>query len=256
VPAVILDKPVERAALSGLFADFGRIADVVGYCVDQRRRCGFGCFKYKSTGVSAEWDIRLLRAMREGLGGEIRIRWDPNAAYSPAQAATIAGQLDDLGLEFFEDPTGGTPGMAAVRARVRTPLATNMCVTQFDHLPDALHRHGVDVLLADIYMWGGVQSLVELADVAGLLGFDMAIHSLFETGIGTAANLHMASAFANVRRATDFGLHVLEEEMTQPPLLPVVDGRIAVPDGPGLGVMPDPEATGRRLVGEAIVIES
>jgi len=253
VPALILDKPVDRPALAALFNDHGRIKDVVGYCLERRRESGFTCFKYKSTGSNPAWDIAVLRALREQLGQTVKLRWDPNAAYPPAQASLITAELDELGLEFFEDPTAGIAGMASLRSRMRTRLATNMCVIQFDHLAAALRQPCVDVLLADISMWGGVQSIVELAELSPLLGFEVAIHSLFETGIGSAANLHLAAALGPIRRATDFGLHVLEAEVTMPSLLPVQAGRVRVPAGPGLGVMPEPESLRRYQTDEIAI---
>jgi glucarate dehydratase len=128
--------------------------------------------------------------------------------------------------------------MAQVRAHAATKLATNMCVITFDQLAHVVRQPCVDVVLADVVMWGGPQSIVDLAAVLPLLGLELTIHSAFEVGIGTAMNLQLAAALAPIRRAIDFGLENMGAELITP-RIPVERGRVRVPTGPGLGVEPD-----------------
>ncbi|MBV9523613.1 MAG: hypothetical protein JO010_12505 [Alphaproteobacteria bacterium] len=240
LPAIILEKPVERRALAALFGDRGRIADIVAWAAAQRARYGFSCFKYKSAAVSGAWDVAVMTALREALGPEIRLRWDPNAGYAPAEATAIAARMEGLGLEFYEDPTDGPDGLARLRANVATPVATNMCVVQSDQLPYAISRGVTDVVLADLYMWGGIENYLALAATAAAHGIELAVHSLFETGIGTAANLHLAAGLAQIGRPNDCGLNWLADDAVVEPM-PIIDGRLGVPTGPGLGVSLDAE---------------
>lgn len=236
VPAIMLDRVEDYRTLPALFKDLGRINAVVGYCLAQREAHGFKCFKYKSAGLSPSWDVELMRALRRALGNDAALRWDPNAAYPVAEATALCGRMEELGLEFYEDPTDDISGMAALRTRVRTPLATNMCVVQLDHLASAIRRRPADVLLIDVYMWGGIENYLTMAATAKAYGFDIAVHSLFETGIGTAANLHLAAALPQIRHANDCGLHVLAADVVEPGPLAIEHGRMRVPDGPGWGV--------------------
>jgi glucarate dehydratase len=238
IPALLLDEPVDRRELPRLFADPARIQELVDHALHLRRDPGFTAFKVKCTGTSPAWDVAILRALRAALGNDVKLRWDPNASYPPAQAAVLCQQLEELNLEYYEDPTCNIAGMAQLRARMKTPLATNMCVVNFDHLATALRQPCVDVVLADLVMWGGPQSMVELGGLTPLFDFDLTIHSAFELGIGMAANLQIAAALDPVRRAIDFGLENMVHEIILPHI-PVHGGRVAVPDGPGLGVEPD-----------------
>jgi glucarate dehydratase len=244
IPALLLGAPVDRRELPRLFADPARIRELVDHALHLHRDAGFTAFKVKCTGTSPAWDVAVLRALRAALGDEVKLRWDPNASYPPAQATVLCQQLEELDLEYYEDPTRNIAGMAQLRARMKTPMATNMCVVNFDHLATALRQPCVDVVLADLVMWGGPQSMVELGDVTPLFGLDLTIHSAFELGIGMAANLQMAAALDPVRRAIDFGLENMAHELIVPHI-PVRGGRVAVPDGPGLGVEPDWDATAR-----------
>jgi glucarate dehydratase len=244
IPALLLDKPVDRRELPRLFADPARIRELVDHALHLHRDAGFTAFKVKCTGTSPAWDVTILRALRAALGDGVKLRWDPNASYPPAQATVLCQQLEELNLEYYEDPTRSIAGMAQLRARMKTPLATNMCVVNFDHLATVLRQPCVDVVLADLVMWGGPQSMVELGDVTPLFGLDLTIHSAFELGIGMAANLQIAAALDPVRRAIDFGLENMVHELIVPHI-PVRAGRVAVPDGPGLGVDPDWDAIAR-----------
>jgi glucarate dehydratase len=244
IPALLLDKPVDRRELPRLFADPARIRELVDHALHLHRDAGFTAFKVKCTGTSPAWDVTILRALRAALGHGVKLRWDPNASYPPAQATVLCQQLEELNLEYYVDPTRSIAGMAQLRARMKTPLATNMCVVNFDHLATVLRQSCVDVVLADLVMWGGLQSMVELGDVTPLFGLDLTIHSAFELGIGMAANLQIAAALDPVRRAIDFGLENMVHELIVPHI-PVRAGRVAVPDGPGLGVEPDWAAIAR-----------
>ncbi len=238
IPALLLDAPVDRAELPRLFAEPEALDALVEHALHLRHDPGFTAFKVKCTGSSPAWDVRILTVLRRALGNEVKLRWDPNASYPPAQATVLCQQLEALKLEYYEDPVHGIPGMMQLRTRMTTPLATNMCVVNFDHLVTALRQPCVDVVLADLVMWGGIQSMSELGGVTPLFGFDLTIHSAFELGLGMAANLQVAAALDPVRRAIDFGLENMEHELIVPHI-PVRDGRVAVPDGPGLGVEPD-----------------
>jgi len=238
IPALLLDEPVDRSELPRLFTDPGRLRAIVEHAVHLHRDPGFTAFKMKCTGTSPTWDIAVLHALRQALGPDVKLRWDPNASYPPAQATVLCQQLEELDLEYYEDPIHGIPGMTQLRARMKTPLATNMCVVNFDHLVTALRQPCVDVVLADLVMWGGIQSMVELGDVTPLFDFDLTIHSAFELGLGMAANLQVAAALDPVQRAIDFGLENMMHELIVPHI-PVRAGRVAVPDGPGLGVEPN-----------------
>jgi glucarate dehydratase len=238
IPALLLDQPVDRRELPRLFADPACVDKIVEHALHLHRHDGFTAFKVKCTGTSPTWDVTILTALREALGDAVKLRWDPNASYPPAQAIVLCQQLEHLNLEYYEDATRNIAAMAQLRTRMKTPLATNMCVVNFDHFATALRQPCVDVVLADLVMWGGPQSMIELGDVTPLFGFDLTIHSAFELGIGMAANLQIAAALDPVRRAIDFGLENMVHEIIRP-TIPVHGGRVAVPDGPGLGVEPD-----------------
>jgi len=103
----------------------------------------------------------------------------------------------------------------------------------------AIRRKAVDVVLGDLFMWGGIDAWRRMARTAHAYGLKPALHSVYETGIATVANLHLASALSEVEYPNDAGLHFLSSDVVAE-ALPVAGGQMQLPKGPGLGVTLDP----------------
>lgn len=237
LPAAILPKAVSREELTKHLDDLANTPKVVDFAREQVRKFGFRSFKLKSAAWSPEWDYKLLHELKEAMP-QARIRFDPNANYGPAAATALCQRLDHLGLEFFEDPTGELEGLARLRAAVKTPVATNMWVVKDEQLAPAIRRQAVDVVLGDLFMWGGIDALRRMAKAACAFGLKPALHSVYETGISTVANLHLASALPEVEYPNDASLHFMSADVLAEPQS-VVDGKMTLPKGDGLGVTLD-----------------
>jgi len=243
LPAAILPKAVSRDELTRHLEDLSNTPKVVDFTLEQVRKFGFRSFKLKSAAHSPEWDWKLLNELREALP-QARIRFDPNANYGPATATALCKRLDALGLEFFEDPTGELEGLARLKSAVKTPVATNMWVVKDEQLAPAIRRQAVDVVLGDLFMWGGIDALRRMAKAAHAFGLKPALHSVYETGIATVANLHLASALPEVEYPNDASLHFMSSDVLNESQI-VVDGKMQLPEGFGLGVTLDQAQLGR-----------
>lgn len=237
LPAAILPKAVSRGELTKHLDDLSNTPKVVVFAQEQVRKFGFRSFKLKSAAHSPEWDVKLLNELKEALP-ETRIRFDPNANYGPATATALCKRLDHLGLEFFEDPTGELEGIARLKAAVKTPVATNMWVVKDEQIAPAIRRQAVDVVLGDLFMWGGIDAVRRMAKSTHAFGLKPALHSVYETGIATVANLHLASALPEVEYPNDASLHFMSADVLAEPQT-VVDGKMTLPKGDGLGVTLD-----------------
>jgi glucarate dehydratase len=252
VGAVPLTGVVSRAELARYQADPANVAGQVEHVAALVRRHGFRTVKLKSTALEPAWDLAVVRALREALGDAIALRIDHNAALTPAQALPVCRALEPFGLEYFEDPTFGIAGMARLRRDLRTPLATNMCVTDRDSIVPAAGAGAIDVLLGDVYVWGGIGAMLDLAAICRATALDLVVHSWFELGVATAANLHLSAALPSLRRGMDSCLPLYRGDIVAEPAA-IVDGALAVPDGPGLGVALDPAAVAACTVDRVIV---
>jgi glucarate dehydratase len=203
-----------------------------------RRQFGFTVFKLKAGVLKPEAELDTMRQMHARFGGKHPLRIDPNAWWSADTAVRIGLKLRDLNIEYYEDPVRGRPAMAEVRARVGLPMSTNMCVTRFEHVPEALRLKSVDVVLSDIYFWGGVTGCQELGRVCRTHGWKMSQHSNNHGGLTMAAMIHVGAVCRDLTIASDTHYPWLPEsaDILEGGKLPIKDGKMAVPAGPGLGV--------------------
>jgi glucarate dehydratase len=220
--------------------DWGEALDPAGIVAQARRLVdayGFGSLKLKGGVFPPDEEIAAIRALRDAFPGH-PLRLDPNANWTVPTSLRVAGELDGV-LEYLEDPTDGIPGMARVAATSTLPLATNMCVTSFADVPEAVAAGAVQVILSDHHFWGGMRASQALAGICATFGLGLSMHSNTHLGISLAAMTHLAAATPNLTYACDTHSVWQHEDVIVPGALAIRGGVLPVPDGPGLGVTLD-----------------
>ena len=195
---------------------------------------GFTALKLKGGVFPPDREAEAVRALHAAFPGH-PLRLDPNAAWTPGTAIEVARDLDGV-LEYLEDPTAGIDGMAQVARHAPMPLATNMCVIAFEHLPPAIKEGAVQVVLADPHYWGGLRRSKLLAGICQTFGLGVSMHSDPHLGISLAAMVHLAAATPNLGYACDTHFPWRHEDVLKGKPLAFRGGAVRVPDGPGLGV--------------------
>ncbi len=210
--------------------------DVVARAEQLVAAFGFTTLKYKGGVRSPEEEIEILGALRSRFPSA-KLRYDPQAIFSPATAINVGQAIEPLRLEYFEDPCWGNVAMARVRDRVRMPLASNMASIDLDSAAASIALRSVDVILGDIFEWGGIGSIQRLKGACEMFQINLNFHSAGELGIGTAAYLHVAASCQSLPHALDTHATELTGDVIEGGGFRVTGrGTIAVPDGPGLGV--------------------
>ena len=198
---------------------------------------GFRSLKLKGGVFAPAHEIACIRALHEALPG-LPLRLDPNANWSLETSLAAAVELDRL-LEYYEDPTPGLSGMAALAERTSLPLATNMVITTLDEFRRGAGSGAVRVLLSDHHYWGGLRVTQTLARMCALWGLGMSMHSNSHLGISLMAMTHVAASIPNLTYACDTHYPWQEEEVIEGGRIAFHDGAVRVPDLPGLGVRLD-----------------
>ena len=212
------------------------LEDVVARAEELVSRHGFTTLKYKGGVKTPEEEIEVLRALRSRFPAA-KLRYDPQAIYSPATAIRIGKAIEPLDLEYYEDPCWGNVAMARMRERVAIPIATNMCVIDLDSTAEGLTLGSVDVILGDIFEWGGLSAMLKLKGICEAFQINLNYHSAGELGIATAAYLHLAAATPALPHALDTHLTELAGDVVRGGVIALTErGTMRVPDGPGLGV--------------------
>lgn len=210
--------------------------DQAAWCRELHETLGVKSMKLKAGVMPPEEEARVLELIRKDLGENFGLRIDPNGVWSVPTAVKIGKRLEPLAIEYFEDPSWGLNGNAAVRQQIRIPIATNMYPNRFDDLAPAIKLGSVDIVLTDIHYWEGPKGVKDLAAICQAFNLGVAMHSGAEFGIELAAMLHTASAIPQMTFAGDAHYHYLEDDIIVGGLMKYEDGCIKVPTDPGLGV--------------------
>jgi glucarate dehydratase len=202
-------------------------------------RYGFSDFKLKGGVFAGEEEMAAVAALAQRFP-DARITLDPNGAWSLSEAIRLCRGQHHV-LAYAEDPCGAEQGfsgreiMAEFRRATGLPTATNMIATDWRELGHAIALHAVDIPLADPHFWT-MQGSVRVAQLCREWGLTWGSHSNNHFDISLAMFTHVAAAAPG--RITAIDTHWIWQDgqrLTKEPLK-IVNGKIAVPDRPGLGV--------------------
>jgi glucarate dehydratase len=207
-------------------------------------RYGFRDFKLKGGVLAGAQEMETVRALAQRFP-EARITLDPNGAWSLEEAVRLCAGKRDV-LAYAEDPCGAEQGLsgreilAEFRRATGLATATNMVATNWRELRHAVQLQAVDIPLADPHFWT-MQGSVRVAQMCRDWGLRWGSHSNNHFDISLAMFTHVAAAAPG--RITAIDTHWIWQDgqrLTRQPLR-IVEGRIAVPEQPGLGIEVDME---------------
>jgi len=208
-------------------------------------RYGFNDFKLKGGVLAGEQEMDAVTALAQRFPNA-RITLDPNGAWSLNEAIRLCKGMGHV-LAYAEDPCGAEDGysgreiMAEFRQATGLPTATNMIATDWRQLGHAIRLQAVDIPLADPHFWT-LQGSVRVAQLCEHWGLTWGSHSNNHFDISLAMFTHVAAAAPG--RITAIDTHWIWQDgqrLTREPLQ-ITNGRVSVPERPGLGVEIDFEA--------------
>ncbi|MBZ5565111.1 MAG: mandelate racemase [Acidobacteriia bacterium] len=214
--------------------------EMVAMAKDLKQQYGFRTHKLKGGVFPPDHDLEVYLALAAAFPGD-SFRIDPNAAWSVEEAIRIGRAIEPVRNDYYEDPTWGLDGMRRVRSMVRVPTATNTAVVNFEQLAACVHLDAIDVILLDTTFWGGLRQAWKAGAVCEKFQRGVSVHSSGELGIQLATMLHLGAALPNLAFAADAHYHHLADDIIEGGKMKYVEGKIAVPSGPGLGVTLDAE---------------
>ena len=201
---------------------------------------GFKDFKLKGGVLPGEQEIDAVKAMKKRFP-EARITVDPNGAWLLDEAIALCKDMQGI-LTYAEDPCGAEQGfsgrevMAEFRRATGLPVATNMIATNWREMNHAVMLNAVDIPLADPHFWT-LSGAVRVAQLCDDWGLTWGCHSNNHFDISLAMFTHVGAAAPGKPTAID--THWIWQEgdqrLTKEPLQ-IRNGKIAVPDAPGLGI--------------------
>jgi o-succinylbenzoate synthase len=215
---------------------------------EARRRLaqGFRTLKLKLGASEFERDLARVAAVRQAAGSEVALRLDANGAWKEADTPPRLRELARFGIDFLEQPVAApeVEALARLRAAAPFPIAADEAVRSEGDAEALLAARAADLLVLKPAAVGGLRSASHIAARARDAGVAVVVTSFLDSGLGRTAALHLAASLPGAPRAAGLATgELLREDLTASP--PVLEGAIALPRGPGLGVAPDAEALQR-----------
>ena len=205
-----------------------------------KEKYGFEDFKLKGGVLDGEEEMDAIRALKKAFPNA-RITLDPTGCWSLKEAVELCRNMQGI-LTYCEDPCGGEGAysgreiMSEFRRATGLPTATNMIATDWRQLGHSLEMQSVDIVLADPHFWT-MNGSVRVGQLCNDLGYMWGSHSNNHFDISLAMFSQTAAAVPGRLNAID--THWIWQEgdcrLTKNPL-EIKNGKIAVPDAPGLGV--------------------
>jgi L-Ala-D/L-Glu epimerase len=234
---------IALAACMGI-QTYERAGEIAAWYVEQ----GYGTLKTKA-GADMTEDLEMVRGIRDAVGDRLKLRVDPNRAYTPAQGAELAKRLEPYDLEYLEQPIPAEPlaDAARLRQQSRTPIALNESVVDPASVIEILRADAAAFILPDTHIAGGILPCVSIGRICEAAGVPAIMHCGHDLGPKTAAMLHVAAACPAYSLANDSTYYGLEDDVITE-RFSIDRGTIAVPTMPGLGVEGDPERIARYAI--------
>ena len=202
---------------------------------------GFKAIKVKLGNPVAQ-AIASAQAVRNVVGPDIKLGADANWAYSLDEAVTVGHALHALGYWFFEEPIvpEDIAGYAHLRRTVSVMLAAGESDTTVAHAAQLIGERLVGIIQPDVARAGGISETRDIAVLAQAFNVGYAPHVGWSGAVCAAASLQLAAAMpAFTSFECMFIANPLRDELTTEPVgsaKQLVNGQVAVPQGPGLGI--------------------
>ncbi len=196
---------------------------------------------------------KIIPLIREAFGDQMALYADANGFYYVDEAIRVGRLLEEYRYGFFEEPVlfDWYEETKQVADALTIPVAGGEQEYSLHGFRWLIANDGLQIVQPDNYYFGGMIRSMKVARMAQAFGKACTPH-MSGGGLGYLYMIHYVSALPNAFAHHEFkGLdtHVQFECETSP--LKVVDGKIRVPTGPGLGVEIDPDFIKKHKVVEA-----
>ena len=189
---------------------------------------GIGGIKIKVGLPDSKEDLRRVAGVREHIGWDVPLMVDANQQWDRATALSMGRQLEEFNLIWIEEPLDAYDfeGHAHLAQVLDTPIATGEMLASVAEHKGLINANSCDIIQPDAPRVGGITQFLRLAALADERGLGLAPHFAMEI------HLHLAAAYPREPWVEHFDwLDPLFEER-----LETKNGRMIVPDRPGLGV--------------------
>ena len=205
-------------------------------------------------GVEPERDVELVREVRKAVGNGVQIAVDANQGYPTIKTAVrTIKSMEEYGIAYMEQPVEGIEAMAEVARRVDTPIMADESAWTPQDALEIVRKKAADIISLYTTKPGGLFKAKKVAAIAEAGGLQCNVNGSVETGVGNAANLHLAASTgvaslacvvpittpAGKGKKGIAGIYYKDDIVVD--AFEYVDGDLLVSSRPGLGIELDEE---------------
>lgn len=212
--------------------------DIARYCATMIERHGSTVFEGKVGTVSLAEEVQMVREVRAAIGDR-PLQLDANGGWTMPTARDALSRFAAFDISWFEEPCETYEEMADLRRHC--PIAFSAHAID---LPKAVALRCPDAIVTNVNEHGGIRRTADFIRACEAFGIGFRFHS-GETGIASAAYLHLSAAIDHVRGASQTLFHWYADDVIEGGPFALEGGTTRVPSGPGLGVTLDEAALQR-----------
>jgi galactonate dehydratase len=195
--------------------------------------------------------VKVLRAMRDAVGPNVDLLLDIHRRLAPMHAIDLSNAVAEFEPYWFEEPcqSENVEALADVRHATRIPVVTGEALYTRAGFRPVFRARAADIINPDVSNCGGILELMNISAAAESEAIAVSPHNYNSTTLALSATVHASACMQNFI-ITEYFLPFEEiGARLCPNVLKPVDGYIALPEGPGLGLIVD-EAAVREARGK------
>jgi L-alanine-DL-glutamate epimerase-like enolase superfamily enzyme len=209
---------------------------------------GFKAVKIKIGRLPLQDELKRVRAAREALGPDRLLMLDANNAWKNATSAIQdINALAEFDPFWVEEPLmpDDMRGHAEIRRTVCVPIATGEIEATRWGFSELLKLEAADMLQPDAAVLGGISEFLKVSELASEQAVPLYPHAMHQLHVSLAASLDIVRMVEYFSDNSVLNLGKLLKESAS-----AVNGRLAVPQDPGIGLRFDEEALDHYSVDE------
>lgn len=212
--------------------------DVANYCRRMIEEHGSKVFEGKVGTVSLSEEVQMVVEVRAAIG-DLPLQLDANMTWTLPTAREALRRLAPYDISWFEEPCETYEELAALRQHSDIAFSSHII-----DLPRAARLGCPDAIVTNVNEHGGIQATSAFIHACAAMDVGFRFHS-GETGIASAAYLHLTASHPHVRGASQTLFHWYADDVIEGGPHRLENGVTPLPDGPGLGVILDSKALSR-----------
>ncbi len=210
----------------------------------EKRDLGFERLQIKVGGRPVEVDIEVIQTVYRAVGSDMRLSADANRGWSTRDAIFASAQLNNVPI-VFEQPCDSLDEIEILRRQINHPIYLDESSTSVSRVITAAGKGLCDGFGLKLTRLGGITGLVTVRDICKARHLPHTCDDAWGGDIIAAACVHVgATVDASLNEGVWIAQPYIEGHYDNTNGIRIRNGKIRVPDGPGLGINPEPGVFG------------